>query len=78
MGAHFFKNGDCQGVVHVADIYKFGGYTFEFHKYMGPCLLNKDLEPRKGNIGMRSKFWNVFEEWTRMSEDKKEETRIYG
>ena len=34
MGAHYFNlNNKCAGVIHLADIYTFEGYTFEWHHY---------------------------------------------
>ncbi len=66
------------GIVHLADVYQFGGYTFEFHRYCGPMLCKKDMEPRERQPGARSKFWPVFEKWQGLDKEQQEETRIYG
>jgi hypothetical protein len=34
-------------IIHIAfpNIYRYGGFTFEFHPYLGPSKLNKDWNP---------------------------------
>lgn len=79
MGAHFFKDGTHSlGVIHLADIYTYQGLTFEHHKYCGPLWLRKDLEVRTRQPGPGHRFWSVYEQWSKLSDDEKERTRIYG
>lgn len=78
MSAHYFNNNGMRGVIHLADIYQFKGYTFEWHRFCGPVLCRKDMEPAKRQPGVKSKFWRVIDEWQKLPTDKKEQTRIYG
>jgi hypothetical protein len=79
MGAHYFNNGDSKGIVHLADIYSYGGYIFEFNKYYGVTPLRKDnWEAYKRNLTENHPFWDVFEKWEKLTEQEKEESRIYG
>jgi hypothetical protein len=76
MGAHFFNNGHTVGIVHLADIYRFEGFTFEFHRYCGPIKCRKDGEPSKHPGGRR--FFKTVERWQRLTKRQRERTRIYG
>ncbi len=63
-------------VVHLAisPCYKFKGFVFEVHSYLGPTKLrHTDHEPaaRTGR-----KFWSVFKEWSELTPEQKESTRI--
>lgn len=78
MGAHYFQDRHSRGVVHLADIYRFEGYTFEWHNYLGPTLCRKNMEPRKRQPGERSRFWPVLERWQKLPKRKREKTKIYG
>jgi hypothetical protein len=78
MGAHYFQNGECRGIIHLADIYRYRGFTFEFHRYCGPMLCRSDMEPAKRQPGARSRFWPVLERWQKLPPSKRERTRIYG
>ena len=78
MSAHFFKSGECRGIVHLANIYRYGGFTFEWHYWCGPILCRKDMEPRKVQPSERHPFWAVLERWQKLTTEEKEATRIYG
>ena len=79
MSCHKFKCGEGYGVVTLANIYRFKGYTFEFHNYLSPVLCRKDMEPHKVQpVSPKHKFWPVLEEWQKLTKKQKEETRIYG
>ena len=58
--------------VSVADIYFYGGFFFEWHNYLGPTKLNKDLEPSKRS---GRKFYKVINKWDKLSKKAKEKTR---
>jgi hypothetical protein len=78
MGCHKLKtpDGKINGIITLADIYEYGGFVFEFHKFCGPCKLRKsDWNPaaRQGR-----KFWKMLNRWIRLSEKEKEKTRIFG
>lgn len=78
MGCHSLKtpDGKVNGIITLADIYEYGGFVFEFHKYCGPCKLRKsDWEPaaRQG-----LKFWRTIDRWIELPDEEKEETRIFG
>ena len=36
---------------------------FEFHRFCGPVVLNKDDSPRKNQPGERHPFWKEFDKW---------------
>ena len=78
MSAHYFKENGMIGVIHLADIYRFEGYTFEMHRYCGPFLCRKDGEPSERQPGARSKFLAALERWEKLSTDEKEKTRLSG
>ena len=79
MSAHYFNlNNKCVGVMHLADIYTFEGYAFEWHHYCGPFRCRKDGEPAKRQPGERSRFWGMLERWEKLTKAEKEKTRIYG
>lgn len=75
MAAHRFEIAGCVGIVHLADIYEFEGFTFEFHRCLGPTKLRKDFEPaaRAGK-----KFYDAVARWQKLTPKKQEKTRIYG
>jgi hypothetical protein len=77
MSAHYFKENGMVGVIHVADIYRFEGYVFEWRHYCGPILCRKDMEPRKRQPGVRSRFWDVIDRWQKLTNTEKEKSRIY-
>ena len=75
MAAHRFQTDNCIGIVTLADIYEFEGFTFEFHRYLGPTKLRKDFEPaaRAGK-----KFYDAVARWQKLTSEEQETTRIYG
>ena len=78
MSAHYFKDNGLVRVIHLSDIYRFEGITFEYHHYLGPILCRKDGDPAARQPGRRSPFWEMLERWEKLSHDDKEKTRIYG
>lgn len=77
MSAHYFKDssGFC-GIVHLADIYRYKGFTFEFHRYCGPVkLVGQNLEPTKRE---GKKFYAAVAEWEKLTPKEKLATQIYG
>lgn len=77
MGSHRITDdqGRCAGILTVADIYQFEGYTFEVHSYCGPCKLKKDLT-EAARTGRR--FWQAFDRWQALSSEEKAATQISG
>jgi hypothetical protein len=79
MSAYYFSDENCRGVIHLSDIFRYKGITFEWHRYCGPVLLKKNLEPRKEQPGAKSKpFWDMVAEWQKLSKTEHEKYRIYG
>jgi hypothetical protein len=77
MGCHHFNFNGGHGIITLANIYQYKGFTFEFHSYLGPVKLKKkDWEPTK-SMGGR-KFFKVTTEWDQLSKKEKEKTRLYG
>ena len=62
-------------IMTCADVYRFEGYVFEFHHFCGPCLLRRDGSERAKQPGVRSRFWESFERWQKLSLKKKERTK---
>lgn len=77
MGSHKITDpeGRVTGILTVADIYQFEGFTFEMHHYCGPCKLKKDLT-EAARTGRR--FWKAFDRWHALSEKEKAATQISG
>lgn len=77
MSDHFIsdKNGRCHTVITMADIYRYKGFLFEFHRFCGPVKLRKDWTPaaREGR-----KFYRVIDEWVTLTNAEKEATRVAG
>ena len=77
MSDHFLtdEKGRCHTVISMANIYEYKGFVFEFHRLSGPCKLKKNWEPaaRQG-----LKFWQVIDEWVKLSDAEKRKTQISG
>lgn len=39
-------------------------WSFEYHWYLGPTVLNKDGSPRVRQPGIKSPFWAALDKWT--------------
>ena len=77
MGTYYTKDehGKINGIMTVASIYEFGGFTFEFSNFLGPLKLNKDLMP---SAAMGRKFFKAFDEWAKLTKEEKAKTLIFG
>ena len=77
MGTHraYDDQGRTISIITIPDIYRYGGFIFEIHRYCGPCKLRADLEPAKK---MGPKFWKVWGEWDKLTPAEKLETQILG
>lgn len=62
------------GIVSVADIYHFEGFTFEWHYWCGPMKLRKDGEPSKASCGNR--FYDATARWRALPKEEREKYRI--
>lgn len=76
MSDHFikFQNGSC--IISCPNIYKYKGLVFEFHSYLGPFRLNKNLEPSKRNFS--NKEYEIISQWVKLTPSKKKRTLIYN
>ena len=77
MATYYTKNaeGKIDGIMTVASIYQFGGFTFEFSNFLGPLKVNKNFEPA---AAMGRKFYKVYREWNKLTEQEKAATQIFG
>ncbi len=75
MGCHHFQFNGGHGIITLANIFKYQNFYFEFHSYLGPVKLKKDLEPAK--LSGR-KFYKMINRWDKLTKKQKEKTRIYG
>ena len=77
MGTYYTKdeNNRVNGIMTVANVYKFKGFTFEFSNFLGPLKVNKNFEPA---AAMGRKFYKVYREWNNLTKEEKEATQIFG
>jgi hypothetical protein len=77
MATHYIKDldGRVNTIITMADIYEYKGFTFEVHRYCGPCKLKKDWTPA---AAMGRKFWRVWSEWDKLTKEEKAATQISG
>ena len=77
MASYYTKNaeGKIDGIMTVASIYQYKGFTFEFSNFLGPLKLNKDLNP---SAAMGRKFFKAFDEWAKLTKEEKAKTLIFG
>ena len=77
MATHCIRDSDgrVNAIITMADIYKYKGFTFEVHRYCGPCKLKKDGEPA---AAMGRRFWKVWSEWNKLTNQEKAATQISG
>jgi hypothetical protein len=75
MGSYYTTNaeGKIDGIMTVADIYHYRGFTFESHRYLGPQKLKKDFDPASR---MGRKFYKAFAEWDKLTPEEKSKTQI--
>ena len=75
MGCHHFNFNGGHGIVTLANGYKYKGFYFEWHNYLGPTKMKKNGEMAKLT---GRKFYKMITEWDQLSKKDKEKTRIYG
>ena len=77
MGTYYTtdENNRVNGIMTVANVYKFKGFTFEFSNFLGPLKVNKNFEPA---AAMGRKFYKTFEEWNKLTKEEKAATQIFG
>ena len=77
MASYYTKdeNGKVNGIMTVANVYKFKGFTFEYSDFLGPLKVNKNFEPA---AAMGRKFYKVYREWNKLTTEEKASTQIFG
>ena len=77
MGTYYTKDehGKVNGIMTVANVYEFKGFTFEFHPLFGPVKVNKDFNP---SVCMGRKIFKVYSEWDKLTKEEKAATQIFG
>ena len=77
MGTYYTKdeNNRVNGIMTVANVYKFKGFTFEYSDFLGPLKVNKNFEPA---AAMGRKFYKVYREWNKLTKEEKAATQIFG
>jgi len=77
MSDHIIRDekGRFDTIISMANIYEYGGFTFEIHRYCGPLKLNKDWQPA---ARMGRKFYSVYYEWHKLPDAEKLKTQISG
>ena len=77
MGTYYTKdeNNRINGIMTVANVYQYKGFTFELHTLFGPVKVNKDFNP---SACMGRKFFKVYSEWDKLTKEEKAATQIFG
>lgn len=77
MGTYYTKDADgkVNGIMTVANVYEFKGFTFEYSDFLGPLKVNKNFEPA---AAMGRKFYKVYREWNKLTKEEKAATQIFG
>jgi hypothetical protein len=62
------------GIVTLTDIYRFQGFTFEWHYFCGPIPVHKrTLDPIKT---IPTGFWKMVEQWQKLPKKEWEKYRV--
>lgn len=69
------NKGMISGFICMPNIYNYKGHIFEFHYFIGPVPLRKDLEPRKV---IKSGFWDAINKFCKLSKEQRKEFLIYS
>ena len=77
MASYYTKDADgkINGIMTVANVYEFKGFTFEYSDFLGPLKVNKNFEPA---AAMGRKFYKVYREWNKLTKEEKAATQIFG
>jgi hypothetical protein len=75
MSCHRFEFNGGHGIITLANVYQFKGFTFEWHDYLGPAQLRKDGGQRRR---ISKAFWPALDDWLKLSKKQREKTRIAG
>ena len=77
MGTYYTKdeNNRVNGIMTVANVYHYQGFTFEYSDFLGPLKVNKNFEPA---AAMGRKFYKVYREWNKLTKEEKAATQIFG
>ena len=77
MGTYYTKdeNNRVNGIMTLANIYRYKGFLFEFHSLFGPVKLKKNWDSA---ATMGRKFFKVYSEWDKLTAEEKRKTQIYG
>lgn len=65
MATHIIKTDNATIFLTCANIYKYKGFLFEFHPYLGFHQVTKNYEPRKRTS---KGFYDAVEEWMNLPE----------
>ena len=68
------RNGSV-AILTYQQTYRYKGWYFEMHSYLGPSLLKKNGDPRKIQPMEKHPWWPDFEEWMALSDEEKLKTR---
>lgn len=76
MSCHKVTFNGGSGIICLANIFEFEGFTFEWHAFCGPTPVNKrTLDPRKT---IPHGFWRMISRWVKLTKAEQEKFRIYG
>lgn len=57
------------------NIYEYKGYLFEWHSYLGPVYLRKDLEPARR---IKKGFWDIATEFGNLTKKQQKKYLVCG
>ena len=63
--------------ISISKVYRVGGVTFEWRNYLGPTIINRHTGDMRNikNVSLRN--WAMINKFCRMSEQEKENHRIF-
>ena len=77
MSCHSFKTSDGKvtGVLCLGNIFRYKGFLFEHHRYLGPIPLRKDGEQ---TMRIRKGFYDAYGEFDQLDKSEQEKFRVAG
>ena len=56
--------------------YKYKGYLFEVHSYLGPATLKKDLNLKVKQPSRYSKFWKIYSDFEKLTPKQRQRYQL--
>lgn len=65
-------------IIHMnfARLYRFKGVTFEWHRYLGPVILNRHTEKERDYRNVSLRIWSIVSKFSWLSDEEKAKYKI--